>query len=122
MTAHKLRHYRRLLLDERVRTRRDLGGAEQELRDAAEIEPIGSLPDPLDVVNQRMAGEAEADTVSRESDELTEIDEALRSIYHSPESFGRCEICHRRIPRARLEVLPATRRCTRHAAGHRISA
>ncbi len=41
--------------------------------------------------------------------ELAQIDHALDRIEAG--SYGRCERCHRSIPRARLELLPYATRC-----------
>jgi RNA polymerase-binding transcription factor DksA len=46
-------------------------------------------------------------SLSRQSDSLFEIDEAIARL--KKEAYGRCEICGKPIPRARLEALPFTR-------------
>ena len=42
---------------------------------------------------------------------LLHIDEALRRLYRSPETFGRCESCGQVIAYERLDALPYARTC-----------
>lgn len=49
--------------------------------------------------------------MSKEGRTLIEIDEALRRLYKTPESFGRCSNCERDISFDRLEILPWTHTC-----------
>jgi RNA polymerase-binding transcription factor len=120
MTTRSLKRFERLLLEERRRAMGDLAGAEQQLQASFESGANGpEIQDRLDLVSERMAAEAEATIAERESAELEDIDTALRELYHAPERFGRCEICHHPIGASRLELLPMTRRCTRHGLGRR---
>jgi RNA polymerase-binding transcription factor DksA len=113
MTQAELDAFRGQLLALRQRLRvevSDLG--EEAFGRAGEAAGGGlsSLPDPLahlgtDDFDQQMtlallAGEGQA---------LAETSAALARIEGG--SFGRCERCHREIPRARLEVLPCARHC-----------
>jgi DnaK suppressor protein len=50
---------------------------------------------------------------SKEGRYLYHLDEALRRLYRSPESFGDCEECGNPIGFERLEALPHTRLCIR---------
>jgi len=116
MTPKSLKHYERLLLVERARALDELQDAELDLQgrfDAPENEP--EAQDHMDMVSGRIAGEAGAAIAERQSRELERIDEALRTLYRSPERFGRCEVCGGQIASARLELLPTTRRCAHHA-------
>jgi DnaK suppressor protein len=120
MTTRSLKRFERLLLQERRRAIGDLTGAEQQLQASFESGANGpEIQDRLDLVSERMAAEAEATIAERESAGLEDIDTALRELYHSPDQFGRCEICHRPIGESRLVLLPMTRRCTRHGLGRR---
>jgi RNA polymerase-binding transcription factor DksA len=117
MTTRSLKRFERLLLEERHRAMGDLADAEQDLQAYAESSANGpEIQDRLDLVSDRMAAEAGATIAERESAELEDIDAALRELYHSPQRFGRCEICNRPIGESRLVLLPTTRRCARH--GH----
>jgi RNA polymerase-binding transcription factor DksA len=48
---------------------------------------------------------------SQEGRFLWHIDEALRRLYRSPETFGRCHSCGRNIAFERLDALPHARFC-----------
>lgn len=48
---------------------------------------------------------------SREGQLLWHIDQALRRLYKTPESFGRCEECGRVIGYERLDAIPYATRC-----------
>lgn len=48
---------------------------------------------------------------SREGRLLWHVDEALRRLYRSPETFGRCEECGTTIARERLDAIPYVVRC-----------
>lgn len=47
--------------------------------------------------------------------ELAAIDAALRLLYDEPEHYGVCIVCGRPITLGRLDLLPTTRFCQRHA-------
>lgn len=48
---------------------------------------------------------------SKEGRYLYHLDEALRRLYRSPETFGICEECGKEIGFERLDALPHTRLC-----------
>jgi len=48
---------------------------------------------------------------SQEGRLLYEIDEALRTLYKTPERFGKCVECDKEISFERLEIVPWTRHC-----------
>ncbi|HEX6559891.1 MAG TPA: TraR/DksA C4-type zinc finger protein [Longimicrobiales bacterium] len=48
---------------------------------------------------------------SQEGRLLYDIDEALRTLYKTPERFGRCLECDKEIAFDRLEIVPWTRYC-----------
>jgi RNA polymerase-binding transcription factor DksA len=47
---------------------------------------------------------------SRDTNNLNEIDEALRRLIERPEEFGKDEVTGEDIPFARLEIIPWARR------------
>jgi RNA polymerase-binding transcription factor DksA len=48
---------------------------------------------------------------SKEGRFLWHIDEALRRLYRSPETFGKCHQCGNEIAHERLDALPHARYC-----------
>jgi YteA family regulatory protein len=51
--------------------------------------------------------------------ELDDVAKALESIRRG--SYGTCEVCHTDIPYERLEAIPTTTRCVKHAEEHFVS-
>lgn len=64
-----------------------------------------------DIGTETMEQEKEFLLASNEGRRLYDIDEALRRLYKSPETFGRCERCGEMISLERLEVVPQARHC-----------
>lgn len=51
---------------------------------------------------------------SNEGRLLYEIDDALRTLYKTPDDFGKCMQCQEEIPIDRLEVVPWAKYCLDH--------
>jgi DnaK suppressor protein len=65
-----------------------------------------------DIGTEAMEREKQFLLASKEGERLYQIDEALRRLYGSPETFAVCESCGRSISMERLMVLPATTLCS----------
>ncbi|MCH9683458.1 MAG: TraR/DksA family transcriptional regulator [Deltaproteobacteria bacterium] len=80
-----------------------------------EIEP--SRDDPTKKVDEDAAPLAEMSQVIASSrnrartQQLQQIEAALRRLEEDPEDFGQCETCDDPIPPRRLELMPWTRLC-----------
>ena len=113
MDARRRAHFRELLTAERKRIvdelRRIAVAAAVDERDA--FEP-GVAPEPGP---SGSTFEDDAAVANRESVAISDIDHALRLLREEPTRYGACVICGRRIGMARLEVVPTTRYCERHA-------
>ena len=109
-----LAHFEKRLLEERRLVLRELG---------ALSETLGATQEALDggLSNYRfhMADQG-TDTMEREQSFLLasqegrllhHIDEALRQLYRSPETFGVCARCGQLIGWERLDTIPHTRLC-----------
>ena len=114
LTDTQRKRLEQLLLEERARVLQSLQRYEEEnsveARDAdgdLSVMPLHMA----DVGTDNMQRELEASLAARESSTLTEIDEALRRLYHAPETYGRCERTGTDIPYARLEIIPWARTC-----------
>jgi DnaK suppressor protein len=64
-----------------------------------------------DIGTEAMEQEKDFLLASNEGRRLYEIDEALRRLYKSPETFGTCERCGETISMERLEVVPQAQYC-----------
>ena len=113
MDARRRAHFRELLTSERHRIvdelRRIAVATSIDEHDA--LEP-GVEPEPGP---SGSTFEDDAAIASRESVAIADIDRALRVLQEEPSRYGLCVICGRRIGMARLEVIPTTRYCERHA-------
>src|SRR4051812_31210880 len=105
--------YRRRLLAMKKRIVGDLSGLEEETLRPLGGEAAGTLSDvpihPGDLAALNYAEEGALDFLENEEQLLREINDALDRIERG--TFGRCENCHREIPRERLEALPYARYC-----------
>ena len=114
MSKKHLTHFEKRLLEERKRVLKELGHYD---------ETFGSTPQGADgdlsSYSFHMADQG-TDAMEREkaflfaSQEgrfLWHIDEALRRLYRSPETFGKCHNCGKDIAFERLDALPHARYC-----------
>lgn len=113
MTRAELDHFRRRLLALKKR----IGGALSELEEEA-LRPVGGesaggLSDvpvhPADMGTDNFDEELDLALLENEQQLLVDIDDALARIKAG--TYGRCENCHREVPRQRLEALPYARYC-----------
>ena len=114
MTKKNLQHFEKRLLEERRRVLKELGRAD---------EACGNTPQSADGDLSSYSfhmGDQGTDAMEREkgflfaSQEgrfLWHIDEALRRLYRSPETFGKCHNCNQEIAFERLDALPHARYC-----------
>ena len=117
MTKAEINHFRRSLLDLKKRIGGDLTELEEETLKPVGGESSGGLSDvpvhPADLGTEEFEEELTLTLVENEEQLLAEIDDALDRIEQG--TYGRCENCHREIPRERLEALPYVRYCIRCA-------
>ena len=113
MDARRLAHFRALLTSERKRLVDEL----ERIAVATSVDEH----EPVETRDQPEPGpsggtfEDDAAIATRESVALSDIDRALRLLEEEPNRYGVCVTCGRRIGMARLEVVPTTRYCERHA-------
>lgn len=114
MTKKMIAHFEKRLLEERGRVLKELGYHGETFSKT----PQGADGD-LSSYSFHMADQG-TDAMEREkaflfaSQEgrfLWHIDQALRRLYKSPETFGKCHSCGKDIPFDRLDALPHARFC-----------
>jgi RNA polymerase-binding transcription factor DksA len=114
MSARDLEHLEERLLEERDQTLRNIRTAEAE-ESEGQRESAGALarvPSHLaDAASETQEAEKDFANITRESEQLAEIDEALRRLRSDPEGYVRCERCGSVIQAERLETIPWTRLC-----------
>ena len=114
MAKKTLAHFEKRLLDERKRVVKELGSY-REAFGATLQNADGNLSSysfhMADQGTAAMQREKAFLFASSEGRFLWHIDEALRRLYRSPQTFGRCHSCGEEIDFDRLDALPHARLC-----------
>ena len=100
-----------MLESERVRL-------QELLADAAVLPAAVSAASPGEESEPGMAGAAPVDDtalIARASASLADVERALQLLDTQPDAYGLCAACGRPVADERLELVPTTRRCARHA-------
>ena len=111
-----LKHFEKRLLDERKRAVAQMGQFHDQVG-TSQNEASGEMTSwrfhQADVGSETYEREQTFLLASREGRLLWHIDEALRRLYQSPTSFGRCEECGDTIGYERLDAIPYVVRCVK---------
>lgn len=114
MNKKQLAHFEKRLLDERKRVLKELGRAD-EVFGGTPQNADGDLSSysfhMADQGTDAMEREKAFLFASQEGRFLWHIDEAIRRLYRSPETFGKCHQCGNDIAYERLDALPHARYC-----------
>jgi DnaK suppressor protein len=114
MSKKMLDHFAKRLLEERKRVLKELGNY-SETFNATPQSADGDLSSysfhMADQGTDAMEREKAFLFASQEGRFLWHIDEALRRLYRSPETFGKCHNCGQDIDFDRLDALPHARLC-----------
>ena len=114
MTKKSLTYFEKRLLEERKRVLKELGNY-SETFGATPQSADGDLSSysfhMADQGTDAMEREKAFLFASQEGRFLWHIDEALRRLYRSPETFGKCHSCGQDIDYDRLDALPHARLC-----------
>jgi RNA polymerase-binding protein DksA len=114
MPKKQLTHFEKRLLEERKRVLKELGH-HGETFGSSQQESDGDLSaysfHMADQGTDAMEREKAFLFASQEGRFLWHIDQALRRLYKSPETFGKCHNCGEDIAFERLDALPHARYC-----------
>ena len=114
MNKKMLQHFEKRLLEERRRVLKELGRADEAFG-ATPQSADGDLSSysfhMADQGTDAMEREKAFLFASQEGRFLWHIDQALRRLYRSPETFGMCHECGNLIAFERLDALPHARFC-----------
>jgi DnaK suppressor protein len=102
MNQERLEHFRNLLLEQRRQATEDL-----HTERAAALEGDDGVEDIGDESESDLERSTAFDLAGRESQQLEEIDEALRRIDDG--TYGQCARCGKPIDEKRLEAMPTAR-------------
>ncbi len=109
-----LAHFEKRLLQERRLVLRELATLGEAMGASPEARDGGLTNYPFHMADQgtdAMEREKAFLFASQEGRFLWHIDEALRRLYRSPETFGKCHSCGEDIAFDRLDALPHARYC-----------
>ena len=114
MNKKQLSHLEKRLLEERARVMKELGIYEKSFAGTLQSSD-GDLSSysfhMADQGTDAMEREKEFLFASKEGRYLWHVNEALRRLYKSPETFGACQECGDPIAFERLDALPHARLC-----------
>jgi RNA polymerase-binding transcription factor DksA len=114
LSKEQLAHFEKRLLEERKRALREMGRF-AETFGLSVTDASGELTNyPFHLADQgteTMEQEKNFLLASQEGRLIWHIDEALRRLYRTPETFGQCHSCGRLIAYERLDALPHARFC-----------
>jgi RNA polymerase-binding protein DksA len=114
MSKKMLAHFEKRLLEERKRVLKELGQYNETFK-ASDQSSDGDLSSysfhMADQGTDAMEREKQFLFASQEGRYLWHVNEALRRLYRSPETFGKCQSCGEEIDFDRLDALPHARLC-----------
>jgi len=117
MTTAEIQRFRRRLIALKKRVGGDLSALEEEALRPVGGESAGNLSDvpvhPADLGTENFDEELDLALVENQEQLLADINDALARIERG--RYGRCENCHRKISKERLEAVPYARYCLRCA-------
>ena len=114
MNKKQLAHFEKRLLEERARAIKEIGHYDESFNatlQAADGDLSSYSFHMADQGTDAMEREKAFLFASQEGRFLWHIDEALRRLYRSPETFGKCQNCGEDIDFERLDALPHARLC-----------
>jgi len=110
----ELQHFEKRLMEERKRAIAQMAQFDDQLT-MSEEESSGEITTwrfhMADLGTETFEREQNFLLASREGRLLWHIDQALRRLYRSPDKFGRCDECGKRIAYERLDAIPYVPRC-----------
>ncbi|MHB1311080.1 MAG: TraR/DksA family transcriptional regulator [Gemmatimonadaceae bacterium] len=114
LTKKQLQQLEKLLMDERKRVLKELGQWDETMSNT-EQGADGDLSSysfhMADQGTDAMEREKAFLFASKEGRFLWHVNQALRRLYKSPETFGQCQHCGGEVAFERLEALPHARYC-----------
>ena len=114
MNKKQLAHLEKRLLEERTRVMKELGFYDESFNttlQGADGDLSSYSFHMADQGTDAMEREKQFLMASKEGRYLWHVNQALRRLYSSPETFGKCETCGNDVGFERLDALPHARLC-----------
>lgn len=106
----ELKHFEKRLLEERKRVLKEIGKHDEVKNEESEVENPYSFH-MADQGTDAMEREKQFLFASKEGRFLWHLNQALRRLYQSPDTFGMCHSCGQPLGFDRLDALPHARYC-----------
>ncbi|HEV3444754.1 MAG TPA: TraR/DksA C4-type zinc finger protein [Gemmataceae bacterium] len=117
LSKKEIERYRRRLLALQKHLSKDVAELEEEAMHPVGGENSGNLSDvpvhPADLGTDNFEEELDLNLIENKDHILADIEDALQRIEDG--TYGRCQVCGQEIPRERLDAVPYTTYCIRHA-------
>src|SRR5437016_6419121 len=114
LSKKQLQHLEKRLQEERARVMKELGHYDESFNSSLQASD-GDLSSysfhMADQGTDTMEREKQFLFASQEGRYLWHVNQALRRLYASPDTFGRCQTCNQLISFERLDALPHARLC-----------
>ena len=114
MNKKQLAHLEKRLLEERTRVMKELGLYDESFNttlQGADGDLSSYSVHMADQGTDAMEREKQFLMASKEGRYLWHVNQALRRLYSSPDTFGKCETCGNDVGFERLDALPHARLC-----------
>jgi DnaK suppressor protein len=114
MNKKQLGHLEKRLLEERTRVMKELGFYDESFNttlQGADGDLSSYSFHMADQGTDAMEREKQFLMASKEGRYLWHVNQALRRLYSSPDTFGKCETCGNEVGFDRLDALPHARLC-----------
>jgi len=114
MNKKQLGHLEKRLLEERTRVMKELGFYDESFNttlQGADGDLSSYSFHMADQGTDAMEREKQFLMASKEGRYLWHVNQALRRLYSSPDTFGKCETCGNDVGFERLDALPHARLC-----------
>jgi DnaK suppressor protein len=108
MTKEKIKHYKKLLIDEKQSLINEIIESDESARDLLENDS-NTVNDSIDIATSTVAQNILNAMNSNNQQRMQAIEAALRRIEEG--SFGICVICGKQILASRLEAVPWATKC-----------
>ncbi len=110
MNKKEKEKYKKLLIKEKIRVLKAMGGLQQDSLESRQVEENHGIPTHLaELASDNFEKNLDLNLSSSEGKLLTKINKALAKL--EKKSFGICERCHKKISPKRLQTLPYARFC-----------
>ena len=108
MTKDRLKHYKKILLEEKQNLINEITESDESVKDLLENDS-NTVNDSIDIATSTVAQNILSAMNSNSQQKMLSIEAALRRIDEG--NFGNCVVCGKQIVATRLEAVPWATKC-----------